>query len=244
MVDFKPYYWNPDLTNLLARETYASPVNSQTQTQSNKKMSGLYNHFRIDVDIYKFIVILGEDAKNSTWGYPIFIRDQRIYRSFRRSVCPSVHNFWKFWNLNFSALVQDRDLGFSRGHQSDDEEEDEDDDDDEEVKDDKDDNEEAEEDDKEEEDNYQTIKCLTFLESQAQAELNDDDDKDEEGKDDKDDNKEAEEDDKEAEEDDKEEDKDNYQTIKCLTFLESQAPAKLNDDDDKDEDEDVEVEED
>ena len=224
MVDFKPYYWNPDLTNLLARETYARPVNSQTQTQSNKKMSGLYNHFRIDVDIYKFIVILGEDAKNSTWGYPIFIRDQRIYRSFRlsvcRSVCPSVHNFWKFWNLNFSALVQDRDLGFSRGHQSDDEEEDEDDDDDEEVKDDKDDNEEAEEDDKEEEeDNYQTIKCLTFLESQAQAELNDDDDKDEEVKDDKDDNK-------EAEEDDKEEDEDNYQTIKCLTFSESQAQAK------------------
>ena len=78
--------------------------------------------------------------------------------------------------MNFSALVQDRDLGFSRGHQSDDEEEDED---DEEVKDDKDDNEEDQEDDKEEEeeeeDNYQTIKCLTFLESQAQAKLNDDD---------------------------------------------------------------------
>ena len=110
--------------------------------------------------------------KNSTWGYPIFIRDQRIYRSFRRSVRPSVgpsvQNFWKFWNLNFSALVLDRALGFSRGHQSDDEDEAED--DDEEVKDDKDDNEEAEEDDKEgDKDNYQTIKCLTFLESQAQA---------------------------------------------------------------------------
>ena len=103
-----------------------------------------------------------------------FIRDQRIYRSFRRSV----QIFWKFENLNFSSLVLDRALGFSRGHQSDDEDEAED--DDEEVKDDKDDNEEAEEDDKEEDkDNYQTIKCLTFLESQAQAKLNDDDDKDE-----------------------------------------------------------------
>ena len=70
--------------------------------------------------------------------------------------------------MNFSALVLDRALGFSRGHQSDDEDEAED--DDEEVKDGKDDNEEAEEDDKEEdEDNYQTIKCLTFSESQAQA---------------------------------------------------------------------------
>ena len=74
-------------------------------------------------------------------------------------------------------MVLDRARGFSRGHQSDDEDEVED--DYEEVKDDKDDNEEAEEDDKEEDnDNYQTIKCLTFLESLAQAELNKDDDKD------------------------------------------------------------------
>ena len=72
-------------------------------------------------------------------------------------------------------MVLARDLGFSRGHQSDDEDEDED--DEEKVKDDKDDNEEAEEDDKkDDEDNYQTIKCPTFSESQAQAELNDDDD--------------------------------------------------------------------
>ena len=80
------------------------------------------------------------------------------------SVGPSVP---KKWNSNFSALVIDRDPGFSRGHQSDDEDQDEV--DEEEVKhdkDDKDDNEEAEEDDKEE-DVDQTIKCLTFLESQA-----------------------------------------------------------------------------
>ena len=56
-------------------------------------------------------------------------------------------------------MVLDRDLGFSRGHQSDDGDEDEN--DEEEVKDNKDDNEEAEEDDMEEDkDNYQTIKCL------------------------------------------------------------------------------------
>ena len=80
--------------------------------------------------------------------------------------------------MNFSALVLDRALGLLRGHQSDNKDEAED--DDEEVKDDKDDNEEAEEDDKEEdEDNYQTIKCLTFSESQVQAELKDEDDKDE-----------------------------------------------------------------
>ena len=47
---FKPYQWNPDSTNLLVRETCASRVNSQIQTKSNKKISGLYNHFRIDVD--------------------------------------------------------------------------------------------------------------------------------------------------------------------------------------------------
>ena len=65
-------------------------------------------------------------------------------------------------------MVLDRDPGFSRGHQSDDEDQDEV--DEEEVKDDKDDNEDAEEDDKEEDDdNYQTIKCLTFSKSQAQA---------------------------------------------------------------------------
>ena len=55
-------------------------------------------------------------------------------------------------------MVLDRDLGFSRGHQSDDEDEDED--DDEKVKDDKDDNEEADK--EEDEDNYKTIKCLTL----------------------------------------------------------------------------------
>ena len=63
-------------------------------------------------------------------------------------------------NSKLSALVFDRDLGFSRGHQSDGKDEDE-----EEVKDDKDDNKEAEED----EENYQTIKCFTFSESQTQA---------------------------------------------------------------------------
>ena len=79
--------------------------------------------------------------------------------SLCRSVPPSVRPSKKNSNSKFSALVLDRDPGFSRGHQSDDEEE---------VKDDKDDNEEAEEADKEE-DVDQTIKCLTFSESQAQA---------------------------------------------------------------------------
>ena len=112
-----------------------------------------------------------------------------ICHSVRPSVRPSVT---KNWNSKFSALVLDRDPGFSRGHQSDDEDQDEV--DEEEVKDDKDDNEEAEEDDKEE-DVDQTIKCLTFSESQAQAELNDDDDKyedeDVEVEDDKEDNEES-----------------------------------------------------
>ena len=54
----------------------------------------------------------------------------------------------------------------------------------------------------------------------------------------KDNNKDNNKDNKEAEDDD------NYQTIKRLTFLESLAQAKLNDDNDKDVDEDVEVEED
>ena len=68
------------------------------------------------------------------------------------SLCPSVPPSvgQKNWNSKFSALVLDRDLGFSRGHQSNDEDEDED--DEEEVKDDKDDNE--EDDKEEEEDNY------------------------------------------------------------------------------------------
>ena len=44
--------------------------------------------------------------------------------------------------------------------------------------------------------------------------------------------------------DDNEKDNDNYQAIKCLDFLESQAQVELNDDDDKDEDEDVEVKDD
>ena len=73
-------------------------------------------------------------------------------------------------------------------------------------------------------DNCQTIKCLTFLESPAQAELNIDDDEeldeDVEVEEDKNDN---EEDNEEAEEDDNKEDEDNCQTIKSLTFLESQA---------------------
>ena len=75
------------------------PVNSQTQTQSNKKMSGLYNHFRIDVDIYKFIVILGEGAKNSTWGYPIFYTqplDIYVTLSFGRSISPKFRKKIKF----------------------------------------------------------------------------------------------------------------------------------------------------
>ena len=72
-----------------------------------------------------------------------------------------VQNLIENSNSNFSALVLDRDLGVSRGHQSDDEDEDEE--DEEEVKDDKDDNKEAKEDDKEEDnDNYQTINYLTF----------------------------------------------------------------------------------
>ena len=55
--------------------------------------------------------------------------------SLRRLVGPKSRK-----NSNLSALVFDRDLGFSRGHQSDDKDEDE-----EEVKDDKDDNREAKE---------------------------------------------------------------------------------------------------
>ena len=51
-------------------------------------------------------------------------------------------------------------------------------------------------------------------------------------------------DDKEVAEEDDKEDDDNYQTIKCLSFLESQAQAELNGVDDKDEQEDVEIEED
>jgi hypothetical protein len=73
------------------------------------------------------------------------------------------------------------------------------------------------------------------LESPAQAELNKDDDKDVEVKEDKNDN--------EKDNEEAEEDKDNYQTIKFLTFLESHAQAKLNEDDDKDVDEDVVVKE-
>ena len=58
-------------------------------------------------------------------------------------------------------MVLDRDLGFSRGHQSDDEDEDED--DEEEVKDEKDDNKEVEDDDiQEDEDNYKLSSVLPF----------------------------------------------------------------------------------
>ena len=170
------------------------PVNSQTQTQSNKKMSGLYNHLRIDLDIYKFIVILGEGAKNNPRGGRHFLYTTTGYicNSVIRSVGPSVQNLENKIKFKFSALVLDRDLGVSRGHQSDDKDKDEEDEEEvKEVNDDKDDNEEAKEDDEEEENNnYQTIKCLTFSESQAQAQLNDDDDKDEEVEEDKDDNKE------------------------------------------------------
>ena len=72
--------------------------------------------------------------------------------------------------MNISVWVVDRDLGVSRGYQYDDEDRIED--AEEVVKNDKDDNE-------EDNDHYQAIKCLDFLESQAQVELNDDDDKDE-----------------------------------------------------------------
>ena len=41
-----------------------------------------------------------------------------------------------------------------------------------------------------------------------------------------------EEDNKEFEENDNKEDEDNYQNIRSITFLESQAQAQLNDDDD------------
>ena len=54
-------------------------------------MSGLYNHFRIDVDIYKFIVILGEGAKNSPRGDPIFYTqppDIYVTLPFGRSIGP------------------------------------------------------------------------------------------------------------------------------------------------------------
>ena len=65
--------------------------------------------------------------------------------SLSRSVGPSVRRLVgpksrKNLNSKLSALVFDRDLGFSRGHQSDGKDEDE-----EEVKDDKDDNREAKE---------------------------------------------------------------------------------------------------
>ena len=66
---------------------------------------------------------------------------------------------------------QDRELGFLRGPQYDDDNENGN--EDEEVKEDIDDNEEDMEDNKEE-DNDQIIKCHTFLESHAQADLNDD----------------------------------------------------------------------
>ena len=75
-------------------------------------------------------------------------------------------------NLKLSALVLDRGLGFSRGHQSDDVDEEE-----EEVKEDKDVNEE----DKEEEDgNNKVIKCHTFLESQDQANMNEEEEEEKE----------------------------------------------------------------
>ena len=78
-----------------------------------------------------------------------------------RLVPPLVCLFKKKLNLKVSAFVLDRDLGFSRRHQSDGEDEDED--DEEKVKDDKDDNEEAEEADKEEdEDNYKLSSVLPF----------------------------------------------------------------------------------
>ena len=86
---------------------------------------------------------------------PLFIRDQRLYMSLCRSVGP------KKSNSKLSALVLDKDLGVSRGHQSDDEDEDEN--EEEEVKDDKDDNEEAEEDDNDEDnDNYKLSSVLPF----------------------------------------------------------------------------------
>ena len=79
-------------------------------------------------------------------------------------------------NLKLSALVLDRGLGFSRGHQSDDVDEDED-EEEEEVKEDKDVNEE----DKEEEDgNNKVIKCHTFLESQDQANMNEEEEEEKE----------------------------------------------------------------
>ena len=106
-------------------------------------MSGLYNHFRIDVDIYKFIVILGEGAKNNPRGGRHFLYTTTGYicHSVVRSVGPSVQNLENKIKFKFSALVLDRDLGVSRGHQSDDKDKDEE--DEEEVKDNKDDNEEA-----------------------------------------------------------------------------------------------------
>ena len=72
--------------------------------------------------------------------------------------------------MNISVWVVDRDLGVSRGYQYDDKDRIKD--AEEVVKNYKDDNEEGN-------DNYQAIKSLDFLESQAQVELNDDDDKDE-----------------------------------------------------------------
>ena len=88
--------------------------------------------------------------------------------------------------MNISVWVVDRDLGVSRGYQYDDEDRIED-------------AEEVVKNDNEEDNyNYQAIKCLDFLKSQAQVELNDDDDKDEdedvEVKDDNDDNEEYNED--------------------------------------------------
>ena len=57
---------------------------------------------------------------NSFFCFNFYPRPADIYvtvrPSVRRSVGPSVP---KKWNSNFSALVIDRDLGFSRGHQSD-----------------------------------------------------------------------------------------------------------------------------
>ena len=104
------------------------------------------------VSTLPYIVILGEGAKNNPRGGRHFLYTTTGYicNSVIRSVGPSVQNLENKIKFKFSALVLDRDLGVSRGYQSDDKDEDEE--DEEEVKDNKDDNEEAKEDDKEEDD--------------------------------------------------------------------------------------------
>ena len=68
-------------------------------------MSGLYNHFRIDVDIYKFILILGEGAKKKPRGEPDFLSAtiRYICRLVGWLVGPKSNRKFKFKFLSFGT---------------------------------------------------------------------------------------------------------------------------------------------